>query len=194
MFFSFFSFICLHIYGRLRQMFLNNSWKDPPGSLYYPYNFEDKQIGQNYCNVNILEINGIFNLYFDIDQIDYDNVDIEQIINLISRFTQVFFKYCRLSLSIGDFFAFNLMSLLILDSLWPITTKWYVFIGCLISIQIGHCIIRIVQLWWLENCMSTLPFVVITFSVYTIFIAIISCIIQPQKVLMSSVLHKEKLN
>jgi len=104
-----------------------------------------------------LKINEILNLCFDFDKIDYDNVDFKQIIKLISRFTQVFFKYCHLSLGIGDFFAFNLMSLLILDSLWPIRKKLYAFIECIVSIQIGHCIIRIVQLWWLENCMSTLP-------------------------------------
>ncbi len=140
---SLYSIICLHTNGRLRKIFLYASYDYTPPGFYYPFDFEDIAINK--------------------DNSTGDNVNNDEI-----AFNGINVGYP--SLGAGDFLVFNFMSLLIIDPLWPITTKLYVFVGCIVSIQIGHFIMRIVQFCWREPCMPTLPFAVITFSTYAAFI------------------------
>jgi len=76
-------------------------------------------------------------------------------------------------LGLGDFFGFNLMILFLLQPQWLITTKIFVVIGCIISIQVGQCgTSRLIQIWQIRDA-SGLPFPVVTFSLYTITLNVI---------------------
>jgi hypothetical protein len=121
-------------------MFLNTSSEYSPPGLYYPYDFQSIEIDEIHFNDDNFNSVGA--------QPDNDHP----------------------SLGIGDYLAFNFMSLLIIDPLWSITTKLYVLIGCIISIHIGHFIMRIVQFFWQGSSMPVLPFCVIAFSAYATFI------------------------
>jgi hypothetical protein len=121
-------------------MFLHASREYSPPGLYYPYDFED----------------------IEIDEIDFNHDNFDSIETQLDS--------DHPSVGVGDFIAFNLMVLLIMDPLWPTTTKIYIFIGCVVSIQIGRFIMTIVQLYLEEPCMPALPFAVIPFSAYTIFV------------------------
>ena len=138
----------------------------PPG-LYYTYDFEDigTEIGNsNYDNAN-------HNETFLVDNnVDYLSLtmDDENVDHLSGGITDYNCSYFFLGL--GDFLAFNLMSLVITNPLWPTTTKLYVFIGCVITIQIGFFITKIVQRYWQESTMPYLPVPIITFSAYAIIV------------------------
>jgi hypothetical protein len=142
---SLFSISCLHINGRFRKMFLNTSYKYSPSGLYYTFDFEDIVINNN-------------------------NSTDDNVKNDKTTFNDSVIDYGGIVLGYGDFIAFNIMPLLIIDPLWSITTKLYVFIGCIVSIQVGHCVMGIIPLCWLENGMPVLPFVVTAFSTYAVFI------------------------
>jgi hypothetical protein len=79
------------------------------------------------------------------------------------------------SLGLGDFFGFTLMILFLLQPEWSITTKIFVVIGCIISIQVGKCgTSRLIQIWQLSHAPApALPFPVVTFSLYTIILNVI---------------------
>jgi hypothetical protein len=86
---------------------------------------------------------------------------------------QTDYNYDYISLGLGDFLAFNLMSLMIMNPLWSTIIKMCVFFGCIVSIHVGHGILTIVQSYWQENGMPALPFVTISFSAYAIVLNIV---------------------
>jgi hypothetical protein len=138
------SFSALHHRGRFRKMFINTSWTSTPPGFYYPYDFEDNELHE-----------------YSVNEEDDDDDN------------QTDYNYDYTSLGLGDFLAFNLMSLMIMNPLWSTITKMCVFFGCIVSIHIGHGIIIIVQSYWQENGMPAVPFATISFSAYAIVLNII---------------------
>jgi hypothetical protein len=76
-------------------------------------------------------------------------------------------------LGLGDFFFYNLMVLLVLPPLLPMTTKIYVAIGGIISVQVGFmATIWIATCWNVLSAVPAVPLPVITCSIYTILVDI----------------------
>lgn len=135
-----FSVNCLHKNGRFHNILSTISDKVAIPGCYYPYDCE---------NMTICKSNSKYpDIYLDGKPL---NINLE----FMGR---------------GDFFVFNIMGLLVMDPLWPISTKIYVFIGCMISIHIGVYMLCLVQIHWKQNIMPGLPFSVITFSTYAVLI------------------------
>ena len=138
----------------------------PPG-LYYTYDFEDigTEIGNS--NYDYVNHNETFVINNNVDYLSL-TMDDENVDHLSGGINDDNYSYP--SLGLGDFLAFNLMSLVITNPLWPTTTKLYVFIGCVITIQIGYFITKVVQNYWQETTMPGLPIPIITFSAYAIIV------------------------
>jgi len=73
-------------------------------------------------------------------------------------------------LGLGDFMVFNLMILFIIHPAWSMITKIFVIFGCIVSIQIGFCWMRLIRQTWHLHAIPALPCSVISFSLYTIIV------------------------
>ena len=102
---------------------------------------------------------------FEDNEVDEFNVDDDD--------NQADNNYDYISLGLGDFLVFNLMSLMIMNPLWSTIIKMCVFFGCIVSIHVGYGTLKIVQLYWQENGMPVLPLVTISFSAYAIVLNIV---------------------
>jgi hypothetical protein len=76
-------------------------------------------------------------------------------------------------LGLGDFISYNLMLLFVLPPLLPMTTKIFVAVGGIISVQVGYmATIWIAAIWRVKNGTPALPLPVITYSIYAILVDI----------------------
>ena len=74
------------------------------------------------------------------------------------------------ALGLGDFLFYNLMVLLPSYPLASLRTRLGIFCGSLLSIQIGNVGTVALGRFWDQRSMPGLPFPVVTFSAYTIFL------------------------
>jgi hypothetical protein len=82
------------------------------------------------------------------------------------------YKYIPM-IGLGDFFYYNLMLLFLLQPPLPMTTKIYMAIGVIISVEVGYMATIWISIFRnVENAAPGLPLPVITYSIYTILVDI----------------------
>ncbi len=85
------------------------------------------------------------------------------------------FPICS-ALGLGDFYGFNLMILVILETEWSFLTRLLVVLGCIISLQVGYCGTAYISELLPTNTSDSIPgepFPVVTFSIYVIILGVI---------------------
>ena len=78
------------------------------------------------------------------------------------------------ALGLGDFLVYNLMVLLPSFPLASMSTRLWILCGSIVSIHIGNAGTVALERLWKLNSMPGLPFPVVTFSAYTLFLSMIA--------------------